>query len=124
MVTVVVALEGCGQGKQRSAPRDGGGAVGGAPGIGQGCSQVTDSELAVTPQRTLPLTADQIAKAVRTLFGTAAMERVLGSLNTIPVTNRAFPPNFGGDVQIDAASFPTRESVGQLIGEYVRENFG
>lgn len=119
-------------GRGSLAGRDGGsggGAAGGAPGAGgaqAACTGPDDPRLVVAPQRILLLTIPQVVGTVGYLLGEAAAERVRSSpeVQAAASAPRRFPPASGEDAVISEGAVISRDQVGQIVGHYLRQNFG
>jgi len=126
----ILLLAACGG--RGAIPNGSGGSVGGA-GVGAGgrgaggaeaaCTGSADPRLVVAPQRILLLTMPQVVSTVGYLLGPAAAEQVRSSpgVALVPESDRRFPPGDDGSISDVAVTY--RDRVGQIVGEYVLENF-
>ena len=109
----------------RSTVGAGTGGAGGAGGAEAACTGPADPRLVVAPQRILLLTLPQVVSTVEYLLGGGAAERVRSSqeLEISPDSRRRFPPSGGDDAAISEAAVVSRDQVGQIVGQYLHENF-
>jgi hypothetical protein len=121
----IVGTGGGGPGAGGNAGPGAGGSGGpGAGGAPAACAGASDARLVVASQRVLRLTVNETLNTVRSLFGDAeaqALVGIIGGGDDSRDVNRAFPPLQNNS--IDGGSFPQVDAIAEHVAGYVLANF-